>query len=366
MRPLFTLAVLATLAAPAGADPTPCPIARDGKPLQRVVVAATASPRTRAAATTLAGLLGRVTGGTFTVAEGDGETGLAVGRPADFPKLHLAARFAPTDVTRREEYMLQSHAAGVRLVGATDLAVEHAVWDFLHRVGYRQYFPGKNWEVVPSRKDLSLAADVFEAPAYHGRRIWYGFGPADYAAGPYADWCAKNRATSGITLNTGHAYDGIISRNKSAFATHPEFLGLLGGERKSSKFCISNPELRRLVVADALAQFAKNPDLDSVSADPSGGGGWCECPHCKKLGSVSDRALTLANEVAEAVDAKYPGRLVGMYAYSEHSPPPSIAGHPNVVVSVATGFIRDGYTVDQLLDGWGKKVRPSASASTTR
>ena len=40
------------------------------------------------------------------------------------------------------------------------------------------------------------------------------------------------------------------------------------------------------------------------------------------VGSVSDRALTLANEVAAAVHAKYPGRLVGMYAYSEHSPPP--------------------------------------------
>src|SRR5438067_791257 len=271
---LGLLAVLA-LAVPArAADPPACQLARDGRAVQSVVVGAKATDRTRAAARTLAAYLGRITGGSFAVADGDGSAGLAVGRPADFPGLNLAGRLDPADVTRREEYLLRSHPDGVRLVGATDLAVEHAVWDLLYRLGYRQYFPGKNWEVVPSRKDLSLAADVFERSAYHGRRIWYGFGPADYAAGPYAEWCARNRATSGIVLNTGHAYDGIIARNKRAFAEHPEYLGLVNGERRSSKFCISNPDLRRLVAADALAQFEKDPARDSVSADPSDGGGW--------------------------------------------------------------------------------------------
>lgn len=358
MRCLFPVLALLTLSTPVrAADPVPCPIARDGKAVPRVVVGARATERTRAAAKTLATYLGRITGGTFTVVQGDGDAGLAVGRAADFPALKLASRFAPDDVTRREEYLLRSHADGVWVVGATDLAVEHAVWDLLHRVGYRQYFPGKNWEVVPARNDLVVAVDAFEQPVYHSRRIWYGFGPAEYATGPYADWCAKNRATDGIVLNTGHAYDGIISRNKKAFADHPEYLGLVGGERKSSKVCISNPDLRKLVVADALAQFEKDPTRDSVSVDPSDGGGWCECAECQKLGSISDRAVLLANEVAAGVTAKYPGRFVGMYAYSQHSPPPGIAAHPNVVISVATGFIRGGFTVDQLLDGWSKQAR---------
>lgn len=357
MRHLTALAAVLVITTAAAAQPVPCAVAKDGAALHRVVVGAAATERTKAAAKTLADHLGRITGGRFAVADGDGAAGLAVGRAADFPALILAGRFAPGDVTRREEYVLRTHAGGAWLVGATDLAVEHAVWDFLHRAGYRQFFPGRNWEVVPRRPDLSVAADAFEAPDYHARRIWYGFGAADYAAGPYADWCAKNRAGSGVVLNTGHAYDGIISRNRAAFAAHPEYLGLLGGQRKSSKFCVSNPGLRALVAADAVAQLDKNPAADSVSADPSDGGGWCECPECKKLGSVSDRALTLANAVAEAVQARHPGKLVGMYAYSEHSPPPSIAAHPNVVVSVATGFIRGGYTADQLLAGWGAKAK---------
>jgi hypothetical protein len=348
---------LVTWANPSSAaDARPCPLAKDGQPLQRVMIGAKASDRTRAAAKNLATYLGRITGGTFQVVDGDGDAGLAVGRAEDFPKLKLADKFNANEVTRREEYILHSHADGCWLVGATDLAVEHAVWDFLSRLGYRQYFPGKNWEVVPSRKELSLTIDVFEKPDYHSRRIWFGFGAADYAAVPYADWCAKNRATAGIVLNTGHAYDGILARNKKAFAEHPEYLGLVNGERKSTKFCISNPGLRKLVADDAVAQFDKDPTRDSVSVDPSDGGGWCECAECKKVGSVSDRALTLANEVAAAVQAKYPGRLVGMYAYSQHSPPPSIKAHPNVVISTATAFITGGFTIDQLMDGWSKKA----------
>src|SRR5262249_15063125 len=107
-----------------------------------------------------------------------------------------------------------------------------------------------------------------------------------------------------------------------------------------------------LVVADALSQFANDPSLPSISLEPSDGGGWCECAKCKGLGSISDRAVLLANEVATAIEAQFPGKYVGMYAYGQHSPPPTIRVHPRVVVGVATAFISGGYTVDQLLDGW--------------
>ena len=71
------------------------------------------------------------------------------------------------------------------------------------------------------------------------------------------------------------------------------------------------------------------------------------------MGSVSDRVLTLANEAAEAInDLGLGEKYVGIYAYSRHSPPPNIKAHPNVVVSVATAFIRGGYSVEELVEGW--------------
>lgn len=329
-------------------------LAEEGRALQPIIVSATASDATKAAATELANQLGRLSGAKFEVQNGDGTSGVAVGRAEDFPSLKTGVSFAPADPTKGEEYLLRSHRKGVWLLGATDLAARHAMWDLLYRLGYRQFFPGKNWEVVPTQPKLAVNVDAVQHPAYHARVIWYGFGAWDYAKTPYREWCEKNRAVRGIELNSGHSYDGILSRNKAAFAAHPEYLGLLNGERKSTKFCISNPGLRQLVVDDALKQFDADPSKQSISVDPSDGGGWCECEACAKLGSVTDRAVTLANAVAEAVTAKYPGKLVGMYAYSEHSPVPHIKAHPAVVISVATSFIRGGFTVDQLLDGWSQ------------
>lgn len=352
---LTTLLLLVALV-PVIGSAAPVELAKAGQPLVPVVLSAQATPRVEQVAKTLAAQLQRITGGAFVVQTGDGQSGLAVGLPGDFPALQLGARFTSADPTKREDYLLRTHARGTWLVGATDLAVEHAVWDFLHTLGYRQFFPGKAWEIIPARRDLAASVDRFEHPSYYSRRIWYGYGPWDYAEQPYREWCAKNRAVAGIELHTGHAYDGIISRNKAAFTAHPEYYGLLNGQRRSSKICIGNPAVRQLVVADALAQFEKNPAQQSVSVDPSDGGGWCECDACKQLGSVTDRALTLANEVAAGLTGKHADKLVGMYAYSQHSPPPSIRAHPRVVVSTATAFITGGFSVDQLLAGWGKQA----------
>jgi hypothetical protein len=43
----------------------------------------------------------------------------------------------------RENYSIRSTGQTVTLTGNTVAAVEHAAWDLMHRLGYRQFFPGK-------------------------------------------------------------------------------------------------------------------------------------------------------------------------------------------------------------------------------
>lgn len=130
---------------------------------------------------------------------------------------------------------------------------------------------------------------------------------------------------------------------------------MLKGERKpvvNPKPCLSNPDVRNLFVQNALNRLKQDASLDSISMDPSDGGGWCECKECAKLGSVSDQAVTLANEVAVEINQRHPGKLVGMYAYNYHSPPPKVRVHPQVVISVATSFLKGGLRLDEIISGW--------------
>lgn len=341
----------ALLGGVAAAAPVECLLADNGRARLPVVTGEAAGETTRALAAELADTLGRIGGATFQVETGAGLRGIAVGLPVDFPELPFTVAFDPDDPDRREAYLLRTHRNGVWLLGATEAAVSHAVWDFLYRLGYRQYFPGEAWEIVPQRSRLSAAVDRLEKPSYVARNLRSRFMRQEDREA-YAAWQARNRLAEGRQIASGHIYGTIFRAHPEVFEAHPEYRGLVDGERKGYKFCISNPGLRQLVVNFAIDYFENNPDADSISMEPSDGGDWCECTDCAALGSISDQAVFLANTVAEAVHARFPGKFVGMLAYNQHSEPPTIALHPRVAISVAAGYLRGGYRPEEMFAAW--------------
>ena len=325
-----------------------------------VVVGAEADERVRQVAEDLAAMLGRITGATFDVVESDGMTGIAVGTASDFPALKMADLFDHSGVEGREDYLIRSHPEGLWLIGARPMAAQHAVWDLLQRLGYRFYLPSPTWEIVPEIADLEVAINDFQRPDYYVRRVGgtLRLRRASWLQDATADWQARNRAQSDFTLHTSHAYQAIVRRNQEVFDENPEFLALIDGERRGNKMCTSNPDLRAFVAGEAVQRMLAQPDLDSLSMDPSDGGNWCECADCEALGTPSDRAVTLANEVATALNELNLGpKYVGIYAYNWHSPPPSIDVHPKVIVSLESTHLRFGTTLEDMLDGWGARAR---------
>ncbi len=340
----------------AGAEPPTVEISRQSTAALAITIGEQASPDVKKSAEQLATYLQKLSGAKFAVQIGDGSSGIIVGQPTDFTHLPFSLSFQ-TGPFHREDYLLRSHSQGLYLLAASDLGVSHAVWDLLYRLGYRQFFPGPTWEVIPETRDLSLAVEARQSPDFYSRRIWYNWGLWGYNNEPYQQWCIRNRATQGFQLRSGHAYGGILAANRAAFTAHPEYFAEIDGERRTEggdlKFCISNPGLRKLVVDHAVRRVQAAPDQDSISMDPSDGGNWCTCEACRQMGSPSDRALTLANEVARAINALGLGdKYVGMYAYNEHSPPPKIEADPHVIISVTTAFLRGGFTFDQIIEGW--------------
>ncbi|HPP07970.1 MAG TPA: DUF4838 domain-containing protein [bacterium] len=330
-------------------------LAKNGKALFPVVVSEKASENVKKSAEELCQYLNNITAAEFQLISGDSSSGVIVGIVSDFPSFPYSKLFDDKDPFRKDEYVIKSHSKGLHIIGVTDLAVQHGIWDFLHRIGYRQFFPGKNWEIIPATKDLKVDIDVYVKPSFYGRNIGKGhlfWGPNKIT---WNDWMKKNRMQCGLFVPCGHAYQAILREFKSVFDQHPEYLGLVGGERKSSKFCISNPGLQKLIVEYALKYFEKNPDAQGLSMEPSDGSNWCECENCKKLGSISDRAVILSNIAAKAIREKYGNKFVGMLAYHYHAPYPSIKVEPNVIVNITTHQRKGGHSLDELIDGWKKQ-----------
>jgi hypothetical protein len=356
---LSVFALLFAISASHGAESRMAMLVKEGKNPLPIVITDTASERTRTAADDLATKLRQISGAEFTVTIASDKT--------DSPAIRLVNENNATTALDRERYRIRTTTDGeLILTGASELAVQHAVWDLLYHFDYHHYFPGEHWEIIPSEKTLYLSMDITTSPDYASRRIWPGFGFWRDKDGDinhveaHAEWEKRNRMGGGFRLNTGHAYGQLIRSQQATFDAHPEYYALVDGKRHvvpQAKICISNHGARDAAVAYALDYFEKHPDTDSVSIDPSDGGNWCECQDCARIGSPTDSAITLANTIAEALEKHHPDRdlRVGLYAYNYHSEPPNIDVHPKVIVSIATAFIKGGLSMDDLITGWSAK-----------
>jgi hypothetical protein len=339
-------------------------VAGDGAARMPIVISAKASPETRAVAGELAGYLQRITGAKLEIATGDGHAGIVLGTLAEFPDPALVKPLEVRDrFDGREAYAIRCEPGRVRLIGATELGASHAAFRFLESIGCRWFFPAKEWEVVPSMPNLKVSLDETDRPRILSRRIWYGWGHFSDKAHPnkpgndYQAWARHNRMASSLEIHAGHAWQDIILANKKLFDEHPEYLALTSGKRQGDQLCVSNPAVRQLAVDHVLAQFKRRPGLEMASIECADGSGLCECENCRKLGSFSNQVFDLANHVARAVAAKYPGKMVGLYAYHEHCEPPTFDLEPNMYVQLTAGFTTGKYTFDELLDLWPQRCK---------
>jgi hypothetical protein len=321
-----------------------------------VSIVPSASAEVRAAAAGLAGRLTQISGRAFAVREvapSEAQHGIVLGTAPDFPM--LAERFPPGAWQDEEAYLIRSEPSRLLLVAGTDDGISDVVWDFLHQLGYRRYFPGAAWQVIPYTRKLEVRTDRFCRPAFHRRDFFYGFGDWKDLSEDFSEWKRENRL-GGLGVDASHSYKRIIKSYSEEFAAHPEYLGRKKDGKPSSKFCASEPGLVELVQRYAARQFDAHPQQRAISLEPSDGGGWEGCPGDAHLGSPSNRAVTLANAVASSINAGGgPPRFVGMYAYNEHAEPPTVAVDPNVVVFAANGFLHAGRSVFDILRGWQAK-----------
>lgn len=353
MKTLTAACLVLLLSRPAAA----LTLATDGKAAVSIILSQRPGDSVRNVADELAAFLRKITGAEFSIQTGDGARGIVLGTLDDFPDPSLnEALQIHNNFDGREAYAIRTDPNRIRLIGATELAVSHAAFRLLEHVGCRWFFPAEEWHVIPSIPNLSVYLNETDRPAILSRRIWYGYGFFDRrekrCQTDYEAWARRNRMASSRQIRCGHAWQSIIADYKTAFNTHPEYLALVDGVRRGPQLCVSNQAVRAIATEYALRQFRAQPGLDMVSMETSDGSDHCQCPGCVNLGTISDRAFGLANEVARAVAKEFPGKMIGMLAYNDHCEPPSFTLEPNVYVQSTAGFIRGRYTFEELIELW--------------
>ena len=302
-------------------------IVKDGKPTASIIVAGDASSKRLKSARFLQETVRRMSGATLPLRDDskDWAGGQILLGPSKLGDVQVEQ-----GLDKPERYRLVVAGRKVHAVGndAGPYQGSHfATHDLLSQLGCGWFGPDPLYHVVPRAGTLALPSlSKDEQPDFAFRQMW---NVSPEAGGAWR--------TGGREVGCSHAYSYLFPESEY-FEKHPEYFALVGGKRTAggAQICLSNPDVQRLTVEKARAQFDKEPGQLTQSLSANDCGGFCECAACAKLGeNPGAQTLAFANAVAKELAKTHPDRLVCFLSYwYTFGAPANLKAEPNVMVMV--------------------------------
>lgn len=320
-------------------------IARKGRAVADVVVAAEAAEAEKQAARELAFFLHIVTGADFAVVPvaSQDRNRLLVGS--------AAARLAQADFSassfKAEEIVIRARGRDLILAGGSPRATVYAVFTFLEDVvGCRWWTPAA-WH-MPWKRSLAVkpVSIRYAPPLEYREPFWFvAFDPA------WAGWMKANGIRAGADeLHGGsHVYEGFVHTFYTLippdkyFNAHPEWFSEIKGQRTREKaqLCLTNEEMRNELVKNLKERLRLNPKATIASVSQNDCFNPCTCARCSAVdaeeGSPSGLLLRFVNAVAAEIEKEFPHVTIDTLAYQYTRKPPRITRpRPNVIVRLCS------------------------------
>jgi hypothetical protein len=355
------------------------------RPLATIVIPSQATPNEAKAAGALQKFLQRMTGTQLPIRkdqENVSGTIISVGLTrfvtANIKKqLKIGEKLILTDPIR-DSFLVRTQGKMLLLAGHRDQGTLYSVYHFLESQGCRWFFGCEAGEVIPHVSAVEVAAkDDYQVPDF-AVRIQFQWGAlqkgpviagqrqewlasTDGNAVPLKDqheWYERNLMTPEMVPGeSGHNYERIWS--PSLFEAHPEYFGEIDGKRrKDTQPCFSNPEVIKIGINWAEKELQTHPANEIVTFAPRDGNPYCQCEKCRKIGNPADQNMYLANQVAKALQAKFPDKMVAVWAYADSAVSPHLKadgydqGRDRVIVEVKKIYAKVPFP--KLIEDWSR------------
>ncbi|MBQ6620391.1 MAG: DUF4838 domain-containing protein [Thermoguttaceae bacterium] len=328
-----------------GEGVSPCPIVLPEEP----------SAVQKTAAEELASFLHQVTGAEFPIigesAADQQGVNLVIGPSALSKKLLTAAGAEPEETLAQDGIIIHSVGNSVVFSGHPQRGPLYAVYTFLEDVvGIRWWTSTESF--IPKKRELEVPPLAIRyAPPIISREAFYLDPHNGRAGGIFSARMKANGHFHNVPEEYGghitilylvHTFYPILPPEKY-FDEHPEWYALVGGQRQraGAQLCLSNPEMKKQFIRNTLRILEENPGTKIISVSQNDCGGWCQCPECQKLvdenGSQAGPLIRFVNDVAEAVEEKYPDVLVETLAYQDSRfAPTKVKPRDNVLVRLCS------------------------------
>lgn len=266
------------------------------------------------------------------------------------------------DDPSKEAFRLKVADNMVLIGGSSDFGASHGIYAMLEKLGCDWVMPGREGEVIPRLKTVSIPdMNVQEAPSFGQRTLYYGGRPTDQQWKELQMWGLRHKANifsakQRFGLNAGgHAWGAIIRRFKKEFEAHPEMMGLIRKSdgtlaRGGNQFESTDPRVIDLAVEYIRQTFKENGWADDatvcIGMGPNDGGELSLSPETMNAGvnrinydsgkpDGTDVTVLFLNTLLEKTAQEFPNLHLGFMVYSWHADyPMRYKPHPRVVVGI--------------------------------
>lgn len=252
----------------------------------------------------------------------------------------------------RQGYEIRVNDKEIVISAPTKLGVGNGIYHLLDGWGCRWITPLADGEIIPQHTRLTLPTGTLRHTQYMDQRFDGGQDPAGNL------WRARNGGGLEGWITFQH-YFHYFFPPEEYFKDHPDFYAWRAGARRPVQLETANPEVIQLMIRKARELLRASPGRDSVPVDWDDNIEYSVSPESLALDppnnprflgvpSMTDRAVLVANAVAEGIEKEYPDKLVGFYAYTHHTlPPVAVKPRDNVGVGVTrAGFSSIRYMPD--------------------
>ncbi|MGC9003936.1 MAG: DUF4838 domain-containing protein, partial [bacterium] len=303
-------------------------------PLKGIVVPAD-SPIEKAAGKELGRYLEMMTGAKVPIFEGlrGGEGFIFVGK--------LGFREEEFANFKDDGFIIRQRGGNLFLSGKNYRGTIFAVYRLLEMLGCK--FLAREEEIIPRTKKLRIEVrEIKENPAFE----WRYFDATIDGLKCYLDPGIRDEVISGEKVPAvlgapafwHHPMNGYIPLEKYG-QTHPEYYCLIEGKRwpELKRYsgwdervlfhpCVSNPEVRKVILDTLLPLMDSHPDARYFTVHAGDSDFWCQCERCNAMdvdpNIKSDRMVQFTNAIAEVVAKHHPDKFVTMLAYVKAYRPP--------------------------------------------
>lgn len=310
-------------------------LADNGQSSYYIVIPGNASGMEKKSATVLQNYFQKVTGVKLDIREESSRDAavIAIGNTK------FAAAAVKTDRLKEDGYAIVHQGKNLVIAGKGAKGTLYAVYTFVEKyLGCRKWYTGA--AQTPRIKTLSMPAGLalYENPAFEYRESYFPgiFDPE------YADWHKLHRFTEQWGLY-GDTYEKLVPA-AVYYKSHPEYFGMIKGQRLPNQLCTSNDEVVRIIADSIRKKMQRSPNAIYWSISPNAGPGYCECNLCapvtKREGSVAGNLVLMVNKVA----AQFPNTKFTILAHGYTQQPPKYARPASNVIVQLTSL-----NVDRLL-----------------